>query len=310
MSSSPIIHFLGHKEIDKARWNECIYQSVSPLIYGKTFYLDCIAPGWNGLVGDNYDWVMPLTSRRKYGISYLYQPAFTQQLGSFAKPGIIVPIKEIIDNLQSRYRFCEINWNYAAPPLLSSLPVTIQAATNFILDLSPAYNRISGEYDSSLKKSLKKATTYQQYYISSEDFHGSIGLYKKYYGKRVPHVTNDDYVAFGNICSYASKTGCLVCRSVIDTHGSILASILLLLDANRLYNIMDTTTETGRLTLANHFLFDQLIREFAGQNMLLDFEGSDLPGVKAFYSRFGPIDQGYFGCRYNCLPWPLNILKT
>jgi hypothetical protein len=53
---------------------------------------------------------------------------------------------------------------------------------------------------------------------------------------------------------------------------------------------------------ANHFLFDQLIREFAGQDLILDFEGSDLPGVARFYQKFGPQNQPFSFWKSNRLP--------
>ncbi len=39
---------------------------------------------WDALVLDDYQAVMPLTWRSKFGIRYLYQPAFTQQTGIFS----------------------------------------------------------------------------------------------------------------------------------------------------------------------------------------------------------------------------------
>jgi len=51
---------------------------------------------------------------------------------------------------------------------------------------------------------------------------------------------------------------------------------------------LNATTEDGRKSAANHFLIDQLIREFCEEEWLLDFEGSDLEGVKHFYQSFIP----------------------
>jgi hypothetical protein len=72
---------------------------------------------------------------------------------------------------------------------------------------------------------------------------------------------------------------------------------------------MNTTSEEGKKTEANHFLINAIIKEFAGTKMLLDFEGSDLPGVKAFYENFGVTNQPYYLLRYNALPFPLKLLK-
>jgi hypothetical protein len=80
-----MINYLKHTEIDKALWDECIAQSVNRRVYAFSWYLDIVCPGWDALVGDNYMHVFPLTHRRKWGVGYLYQPFFAQQLGLFSR---------------------------------------------------------------------------------------------------------------------------------------------------------------------------------------------------------------------------------
>ena len=72
---------------------------------------------------------------------------------------------------------------------------------------------------------------------------------------------------------------------------------------------MNTTTSGGKIVAANHFLFDKIIEEFAGSNYILDFEGSDLPGVKSFYEKFCPLDEPYFYLKINNLHPILKLLK-
>ena len=96
----------------------------------------------------------------------------------------------------------------------------------------------------------------------------------------------------------------------VDLPGSgLLAIILLLKDSGRLYNIMSTTFPEGRRMEANHFLFEQLIREFANNRLILDFEGSDIEGIARFYQKFGAVNEPYFYLRYNNLAWPIKYLK-
>jgi hypothetical protein len=61
-----------------------IARSFNGIVYAYSWYLDIVSPGWDALVKDDYKSVMPLTWRKKYGIKYLYQPFFTQQLGVFS----------------------------------------------------------------------------------------------------------------------------------------------------------------------------------------------------------------------------------
>ena len=79
-----IIH-LKHNQIDIAKWDECIDHSTNRMVYARSWFLDIVCTGWEALVAADYETVMPLTTGNKYGINYLYQPFFTQQLGIFSK---------------------------------------------------------------------------------------------------------------------------------------------------------------------------------------------------------------------------------
>jgi hypothetical protein len=76
-----------------------------------------------------------------------------------------------------------------------------------------------------------------------------------------------------------------------------------------LYNLMNSTTNAGRKTGANHFLFDEIFKEFAASNLVFDFEGSDIPGVKIFYEKFGAANQPYYRLHFNKLPPLIKWIK-
>src|SRR5687768_17286505 len=81
------IQYLEQKEIDKQKWDRCIDNAADGLIYGYSFYLDSMADDWCGLVLNDYEAVMPLPFRKKFGMRYVYQPAFIAQLGVFGGNG-------------------------------------------------------------------------------------------------------------------------------------------------------------------------------------------------------------------------------
>ncbi len=124
----------------------------------------------------------------------------------------------------------------------------------------------------------------------------------------MPQVHQKSYTRFASLCETLYKQGQCITRTVTDKQ-EVLSTAVLLKDEKRIYNIMNATTARGRLKEANYFLFDQLIHEFSGTPILLDFEGSDLPGVRNFYEKFGAISQPYFYYHLNRLPWPLRFLK-
>ncbi|MCG7859753.1 hypothetical protein MD537_22435, partial [Flavihumibacter sediminis] len=84
---------------------------------------------------------------------------------------------------------------------------------------------------------------------------------------------------------------------------------LCLKDSERLYLLANITVPHARKKAANHYLLDQLIREFAGQLSWLDMEGSDLPGIAHFYQNFGAVNEPYYFIAWNDLPFPLRWLK-
>ncbi len=79
-----MIHYLKNSEIDFEKWDACVAQATNSLIYGYAFYLNAMSENWDALVFGNYEAVMPLVWRKKKGIKYLYQQAFTQQLCIFS----------------------------------------------------------------------------------------------------------------------------------------------------------------------------------------------------------------------------------
>lgn len=308
--SNHSIEFLTNEQIDKKRWNECIEASVDNKVYAKAFYLDALCPQWSALTNNNYDWVFPITNKKKWTFSYLYQPPFVQQLGLFCKPGSVVPYGEIVSWLKKNFSFWEINWNYRTAIELKDHCVAAKPATNFVLDLSVGYKSIAAKYHNDLIKNLKRSGRSQLQYQKSTNFEKGIALYKTLYKERMQHVKESDYNNFTKACAHASLNNQLVCREAVDENNELVAVALLINDGERLYNLMNTTTEKGRKIAANHFLLNAIIKEHAGKELKLDFEGSDLPGVKAFYENFGAINQPFYAVKYNDLPWPVRLVKS
>lgn len=102
-----------HADINKEKWDRCIDNAVNGLIYGYSYYLDIMSPDWDALIMGDYEIVMPLTWNRKFGITYLRQPAFTQQLGIFASLFIKDDLtKAFLKKALEEFSFAEINLNY------------------------------------------------------------------------------------------------------------------------------------------------------------------------------------------------------
>ncbi|GAC1453789.1 MAG: hypothetical protein NVSMB7_16310 [Chitinophagaceae bacterium] len=298
------IQYLTQQQVDKEKWDACIASSPNGLIYGYSFYLDQMAKHWDALILNDYEAVMPLTWNKKWGVLYLYQPPFTQQLGIFSRsvsPEELLPA--FISIIKKSFRFAEISLNFknTGPGLLPK--------TNFILPLHQAYHTICKGYSRDADKNIRRSKKFQLQYGSMDDLRQPSELYKNRYASRTKHIKENDYYNFEQMCLYAMENKMLVIRKVTDREGVLLATALFLKDTNRLYLLQSTTLPAGRLKEANYFLLDNIIREFSNQKIIFDFEGSDIPGIAHFYKNFGAVHQPYYFFRYNRLPWPLRLFK-
>lgn len=123
------------------------------------------------------------------------------------------------------------------------------------------------------------------------------------------HVTAKDYQQLNLLMQYLHTQKKVLVRTIVNEKNEILSSVVLLKDNKRYYNIINVTNEEGRKKEANYLLYDSLFKELANQEMLFDFEGSDLVGVQKFYQKFGATNQPYFHWHYNLLPMPIKWLK-
>jgi hypothetical protein len=73
----------------------------------------------------------------------------------------------------------------------------------------------------------------------------------------------------------------------------ILAGAFFVLWKNRFYYLLPVSTPQGKKVRAMRFLIDRFIAEFAGQNYVIDFEGSSVPSVAQFYQSFGALPEFY-----------------
>lgn len=291
------IRMIDRQGIDVQKWDELIRRSPNGLIYGTTAVLDHFAPGWMGLVHGDYEAVMPLTWRKKATISYLFQPPFLQQLGVF---GAVTYQPEFLREARLRFRFAEICLNF------SNEEPDAEPRKNYVLSLQEAYPAIGERYESVHRKNLKRAANSGLRYSLPNDTISAMEQSILLYGKRQGWPRRK---AVEQLAVFAAEYPELVIAREAWHNEELQATCLCFRDHRRIYFILSSVTEGGRKNQANHYLVDNLIREFAGTGLILDFEGSDMPGVASFYRGFGATDQAYFFCRWNHLPWPMNWLK-
>lgn len=284
---------------------------MNGLIYAESVYLDHMCANWDALVLDDYVAVMPLTRKNKWGIQYLYQPAFIQQGGIFFMNKLPVKtIRSFMELAYARFKFAEFTVNYQNLTDWKQDHIKETLRNNFILKLGSGYKNIYSGYNTYIKQRLNRLKKFSLQYKHSTHHAEVIKMYKELYGKRMPGLSQKDFTQFSKLCKYYSKSDRMIIRQAYNHDGKeLLASVLLLKDDGRIYNIISCIFPAGKKLLANYFLYNELIKEFSDEDIVFDFEGSDIPGVAYFYNKFSSGNQQYSFIKFNRLPLPIRLLK-
>lgn len=299
------IRYLRREEIDIAKWNECIEQAPNGLVYATSTYLDSIT-AWDALVQSNYDAVMPLPRRKKFGFHYLYQPFFCQQLGVFSKsdPGIF-SIDDFLQEIPSFYTLWHLHLN--SKNVAAKLEPSLRK--NYLLSLDNTYENLRGEYSRSAKRNLGKAQNADVVIKESIAPDIVIQLHRRRFGTETG-VPARDYKSLAILFAKLLSEERIFTAAAVNTTGKIIASSVYLVFKDRLTFILNGNLPESLEMGATHYLKDHVIRKFANSQKMIDFEGSDNPAFARFYEQFGAKTVEYYPVIYNNkLPWPFRFLK-
>jgi hypothetical protein len=306
MTTGNQIKYLQHKEIDKAKWDACITNAPNGLIYGYSFYLDCMARHWDALVLGDYEAVMPLTWNKKYGFNYLYQPAFTASLGVFGKNLTKEIVDDFVSMLPSKFRLVEISLN-RGNIIGDSKPFSL-LRSNYILHLNRSYEELYKAYRDNHKRNIVKAFQLGCS-VSKEIAVDEIIQLNKEQLQHIDGTKPDDYPNFKKLYEFLKNREQAKTYAIFDPKNKVLASAVFFFSHNRAYYIMVGNHPDGKTIGASHALIDKFIKDHADQNLILDFEGSDIRNLAFFYSGFGATEEIYPALKINRLPFYVKWMK-
>ncbi|QQS30841.1 MAG: hypothetical protein IPM47_07930 [Sphingobacteriales bacterium] len=305
------VQYLTSHQIDYVRWDQCIANAGNSLPYAYSWYLDIISPGWGALVLRNYEAVMPLTQKRKYGISYLYKPIWAQQLGVFSAeiPGLDL-VKQFIQSIPAKFKYVIYTLNEAnqADQLISG--ISVSSRTNHLLPLNSPYELLYRSFNQNVRRNLKTALS-QGYFIQSNIAPRSIiDLYQSTAGLRLTEIRDSHYRQMERLMfqSIHHRAGELI--GVFNNANQLHAAGFFLRTPNRIINLFPATHPQGREKGAMFYLINYLIEQNAQTGLTLDFEGSTSKSVSQFYRSFGAKPVTYPQIYRNTLPWPFRYLKS
>lgn len=296
-----MIAYLTHEMIDQNRWDECVAAAPNGNVYAWSWYLDLVHPGWDALVeveGDKYLTMMPITKKKKYGVNYLCQPFFVQQLGVFStQPLTKDHTMAFLQAIPKKYRLVEIRLNEGNP--LDNTIKGVELHRNHLLDLSSCYVVLLSHYHENTIRNLKKSFKHGLTLVKHPPISVVIDLFRANRGATVTHWGDAEYRRLMALTDHAITSSNAFVYGVknIDNE-DIICGALFMKSHQRITFLFSGMNQIGKETGAMTFLIDQVIQEYAGQPLTFDFEGSDDDNLARFYQGFGSLPVAYPGFRY------------
>lgn len=294
-----MITFIEHNAIDKPKWDALIAECGN--IYAYSWYLDIVHPGWEALVEDDYQSVMPLTGGKKFGVNYLFQPYFVQQLGVFSKSPMTAEMTEaFLKAIPSKYRFAEIRLNEG-----NAFAEDIQGVEyhrNVLLNLNQEYNAIRSNYHQNTKRNLAKAESNNLQLVETVIPYHVVALFRDNRGALLDKWGDAEYNVLTHLAKVAQKRNAAFMLGVSEKGvGQLICAAIFMKTKDRITFLFSGLTEEGKQRQAMTYLLDQVMQKHSCQPITFDFEGSDDDNLARFYLGFGGKETKYPSYCFNRL---------
>ena len=301
------ISYLKQDEIDTKKWDKCIASSINGIVYAYSWYLDIVCETWEALVFGDYETVMPLTFNKKYGILYLFQPSFTQQLGVFSTQDLSDKIVErFIKAIPKKYRFAEINLN-KFNHLDEADNLKVDHRITYELELIKDYESIFRQYKKNDIRNIRKAIQNKVSIVPGLKPNDVINLINSSGNKQ--NLKEKDFAIIRRLIATAGRKKSGQLYGAYTNNNTLCAAGFFVHSNKKVCFILSVANDEAKEAGAMFLLIDEFIKQYASRNMILDFEGSNIAGIARFYSGFGAKPYKYPAIKINKLFYPLRLIK-
>lgn len=285
------IKFIDRKEIDTGKWDACIASHPETAsLFAETRYLDLCCEQWSALVQDDYQAVMPLPWKKKACIYYVYPPFFLPRLGLYGKELSAAELPEWINVIPSHFKWIDKVLNVSVP----ENPFLYLTHKTYCLDLSLPYEEIQQGYHQNHKRNCRKTNEYGLKTVNNFSYEELINLFRNKGAKTYKAgYSEKDYRQLPLLLQVLQEKQQLEMWGVLDSNNKLCAGAFFPFDEGKCYFLFSGRNAESNTNKAMFFLIDQFIRHHAGQNKILDFNGSNNPDIAKFYTGFGAQAMSY-----------------
>ncbi len=274
------MQIIPRSKLNVTKYSNCLQTADNYRIYAECWYLDCLTnQQWDCLVYEDYQAIMPIPYKKYFGIKFVSQPIFVQQLGIFSNQ----LSQEIVDNFIiffKKYYIRSYSFNEENLQFLNLK----QKRTNYILNLNSSYPKLYNSFNNNIKRNIKKFQKQNLQLIISDE---------------INEFPNDKLLesakiseSFFKLVNELKKRNCIKIYQVKDENKILIIKIFLLSKQRMIY-LYGFSSQKAKELGCSAYIFSEVIREFSSQEMILDFEGSEIEGIAKFFKSFNAQKNSY-----------------
>ncbi len=277
------IQHLRHKDIDFEKWDNAMSLCSNRLCYAYSWFLNIVSPNWEALVSEDFNFLMPLPVKRKYKIPYIVQPHLAQQLGIFSALEIDDKVLQVfIKNIP--YYSYEINLNE------NNKHEEVICKKNYILKLNEPYSILKAQFSKNTIRNIAKAKNRK---VSIQK-NIALELYLDFYYSIEKEFISSEKTVLQKLLTEGIERKQVILYGALDIESQLIAAVCIFITEQRLTYLFPVSDNTGKQSSAMFMIINELIKEYAEKDVLLDFEGSQIEGIARFYKGFGAVNQPYY----------------
>lgn len=299
------IQQVSRQELDESKYNDCIENAKFSKIFGFSWYLDAVVDQWMVLMINDYEAVMPIPYKKKYGITYVYPPFWILELGIYSKSKNDYS-QDFMNYLKANFKWIELRLNENNDFIL---PNNSFIKKQFqVLNISKSYDAIFNAFRKDRKKDLKKAKSSNLEVKWDDELHQLITLFQNNIGLRTPNIKEDNYKQLSDLIKICIDKRKGTMLSVYQNE-TIVASAFLLFHKAAVTILVSSTDLKNRENGINTFLIDLIINKYQGRYKQLNFGGSSIDSIASYFLSFGAETVNYPMIKLNQLPIPIRWFK-
>jgi hypothetical protein len=274
-----MINYVKRKDLEVAKYNDCIENSIQSRIYAFSWYLDIVADNWDVLVLNDYEAVMPIPWKQKYFIKYVIQPFFCQQLGIFSKDIISKYFeKEMLKKIPRK--FLKISLTLNTDNFLLSKKASRR---NYTLRLNKEYLEIQKGFSKGRKHAVKVGEKVGLK-VASCTIEELIKIQSENYKYDIPITTLKNLAKV-----FLQKEKGIILGVFKDE--KLLGGGFFIKDEHRFIYLYAAFNLEGRKLQAASLLISNVVKKHQSSNLRLDFEGGNISNIGKFYRSFGAEEE-------------------